>query len=127
MRRFLGAALFVILCVGCGGDNRTVPPVTQDLEEFWEMYKAHVDKAKKPPTKLEQLIPFEPLYANGYVAANEGRIVVLWGTPAGEADRLLAYLNDAPQSGGEVLFADGTIKKLSAGSVQDALNAAGVK
>src|SRR5262249_13587559 len=126
MRWFLGAALFAVFCAGCGGDNRTDPPVTQDLQEFWGMYKAYVDQSKKPPTKLEQLMPFEPPYSNGYDAANYGRIVVLWGTPIGAEDRLLAYLKDAPQSGGEVLFADGTVKKLSAGSVQDALNAAGV-
>ena len=127
MRWFLGAALFAVLCAGCGGDDRTLPPVSQDLQEFWEMYKAHVDQTKKLPVKLEQLIPFEPPYANGFAAVRDDRIVVLWGTPIGAGDRLLAYLQDAPQSGGEVLFADGTIKKLSAGGVQDALNAAGVK
>jgi hypothetical protein len=127
MRWFLGAALFAVLCVGCGGDNRTIPPVTQDLQEVWEIYKAHVDKTKKPPAKLEQLLPFEPPFVNGYAAASDGRIVVLWGTPTGATDRLLAYLKEAPQSGGHVLFADGTIKELSANNVQDALNAAGVK
>jgi hypothetical protein len=126
MRLFLGAALLAALCAGCG-DRRTLPPVTQDLQEVWGIYKAYVDKAKKPPAKLAQLAPFELLYANGYAAASDGRVVVLWGTPTGAADRLLAYQKDAQQFGGEVLFADGTVKKLSAREVQDALGAAGVK
>jgi hypothetical protein len=126
MRLFLGAALLAALCAGCG-DGRTLPPVTQDLQEVWGIYKAHVDKTKRPPTKLAQLAPLELLYANGYAAASDGRVVVLWGTPTGAANRLLAYQKEAQQLGGEVLFADGTVKKLSARDVQDALSAAGVK
>src|SRR5438067_12951467 len=126
MRLFPGAALFAALCAGCG-DSRTLPPVTQDLQEVWGIYKAHVDQTKKPPAKLAQLAPLEPLYANGYAAASDGRVVVLRGTPTGPADRLLAYQKDAPQSGGAVLFADGTVTKLSARGVQGALSAAGAK
>jgi hypothetical protein len=118
MRTLMGAAtLTALLLATAGCDRRTVPVATVAnvrLEDIYGLYKAHIEKMKRPPTKLSQLEPWEPLYVNGYAAANEGQIVVVWDQPLTAAAAILAYERDTPDSGGYVLFQDGSIRQITA-------------
>src|SRR5262245_21618313 len=72
------AALALLLVAGCGSSSVPADTVSRvRLEDVFGLYKAHVEKVKRPPTKLSQLEPWEPVHVNGYAAVNEGLIVVL--------------------------------------------------
>jgi hypothetical protein len=94
------------------------------LEDVYGLYKAHIEKVKRPPTKLSQLEPWEPIYVNGYAAVNEGQVVVLWGQPlnpgTGAAPGVLAYEKGASEQGGYVLLQDGTVQHMTAAEFQAA-------
>ncbi|HEY1380132.1 MAG TPA: hypothetical protein VGF55_25235 [Gemmataceae bacterium] len=115
-------AVAVLAAAGCGDPARQSVPADKvarvQLDDVYGLYKAHVERFKRPPAKLAQVEPWEPAYANGYAAANEGQVVVRWGAPltpaAGAAPAVLAYVKDAPEQGGFVLLQDGTVKRLSA-------------
>lgn len=53
-------------------------------------------------------------------AVKEGAIVVRWQTKTGDASVVLASMKDVASDGGLVLFADGTIKRLTATEFQEA-------
>jgi hypothetical protein len=88
------------------------------LDDVYGLYKAHVEKVKRPPARLNQLEPWEPIYVNGYAAVNEGQVVVRWGQPLGTGKGavpgILAYEKDTPAQGGFVLFQDGTVWHMTA-------------
>jgi hypothetical protein len=105
--------------LGCGSTAVPADEVSQtQLEDVYGMYKTHVEKLKRPPTKLSQLEPWEPAYVNGYAAVNQGEVMVKWGQPlssgGGANTGVLAYEKDTPGKGGFVLLQDGTVKHVSA-------------
>jgi hypothetical protein len=109
--------LALLLVPGCGPSPVPAAKVARiRLEDVYGLYKTHVEKLKRPPTKLGQLERWEPIYVNGYAAVNEGQIVVLWGQPlaGGAHPGVLAYERDTPEQGGHVLFQDGTVKRMAA-------------
>jgi hypothetical protein len=112
-------ALVIAQALGCGSTAVPADEVSQtQLEDVYGMYKTHVEKLKRPPTKLSQLEPWEPAYVNGYAAVNQGEVMVKWGqalSPGGGANTgVLAYEKDTPSKGGFVLLQDGTVKHVSA-------------
>jgi hypothetical protein len=123
------AMIGLTMSVGCSGDasRQVVPADTvahMRLDDVYGLYKTHIEKIKRPPTKMDQVYAWEPMYVNGYAAMNEGLVVVQWGAPlapaGGAAPAILAYEKAAPQEGGFVLFQDGTVKHLSASEFQAA-------
>jgi hypothetical protein len=119
-------ALAVGLAAGCGGDNKPVPPRTDDeLLEVWGMYHDSAAAARKPPAALRDVERFEPQYLNGYSAVFDGRVHVAWSTPLtgtpADANRVLAYQAEVPEKGGRVLMADGTLRTMSAAAYASAV------
>jgi hypothetical protein len=129
-RRIPGVALVCALlaAAGCGSPPRATVPADKvariQLDDVYGLYKTHVEKKKQPPTRLNQLDPWEPIYVNGYAAVNTGQVVVLWGSTlapsAGSAPGVLAYEKDVPDQGGYVLLQDGTVQHMAAAEFQAA-------
>lgn len=121
-------ALALSLAAGCGGDPN--PPNSPELYsnnvlfEVGDMINTYYIQHKKPPQGLKDLNAFADTLPTGLGAARKGEVVVLWGVapvepnPAGtsspEGQEILAYQQEAPDSGGGVLTRDLTIKRLSA-------------
>jgi len=123
---FALAAIAFVGVAGCGEPARQTVPADKvaqiQLEDVYGLYKTHVEKLKRPPSKLEQLYAWEPAYVNGYAAVNEGKVVVVWGVPVppapGTAPTILAYEKDVPSDGGFVLFQDGAVRHLTSAEFQ---------
>jgi hypothetical protein len=123
---WVGAVVSAGLLAGCSGDSSPQGHVSgreEELREVWQMYKDHLDARKRPPAKLQDLIPYEPAAINGFGALRDDRVVLLWGATgltAGQPARVLAYDKEVPEKGGPVLLQDGTVKTMSADEFKSA-------
>jgi hypothetical protein len=130
-------ALALAVVPGCGWGNPN-PPNSPELYtntalfEIGDMINTYTIQHKKPPQGLRDLSAFAETFSSGTNAAREGEVVVLWGVApvepgsAGpEGQEILAYVKEAPESGGGVLTRDLQIKSLSADAFQAAPKAAG--
>ncbi|MDG3007637.1 hypothetical protein [Paludisphaera mucosa] len=129
-------ALAAALAAGCGGDPNppNSPQLYQNnvLAEVGDMYNTHFVQHKKPPQGLKDLSPFADTLPTGLGAARRGEVVVLWGVdpvdPAGSdaaGEEILAYLKEAPESGGGVLTRNLKVKSMTADEFKAAPKAAG--
>ena len=115
-----GAMLLLAVLAGCGKTETSQPAASAQtkLTEIGNMYRAYTKDHKKPPQKLSDFDhPYEPANIDGYAALRAGECVMIWGgsVPGGSASAtVVAYEKAAPESGGLVLFQDGTVKSLSA-------------
>jgi hypothetical protein len=122
--------ILVIVCLAfaSGCSNNPLPEVSADdihrykLEEVWGAYNLHVLEKSRPPKSLRDLHTYELGYTAGMAAVKENAIVVRWQTKVGDGSVVLAHMKDAANEGGLVLFSDGTIKPLTAGEFQEAIN-----
>jgi hypothetical protein len=91
------------------------------LEELGRMLKALPEDGRKPPTKLAELEPIEPMIPLAGPMIRNGDINYVWGAAyiAG-GKNLIAYEKSAPTDGGYVLLEDGSVKKMSASEFQSA-------
>jgi hypothetical protein len=129
--------LAVALAPGCGGGatNATNSPelyTNTALYEIGDMINTYTMERKKPPRGLRDLSAFAETFSTGTNAVREGQVVVLWGVApvapgsAGpEAQEILAYVKEAPDTGGGVITRDLTIKSLGADAFKAAPKAAG--
>lgn len=125
--RFPGLALLVgaalsFGAIGCGRPEGVNSPETFDLgslEEVGDLYNSVSSALKKPPASLKDLSRNKDIFLVGYNAIANGDVVVYWGvkvTPGAEstdADEILAYKSEVPTTGGAVLMANLTTKKMS--------------
>jgi hypothetical protein len=102
------------------------------LFEIGDMINSYQLEHKKPPQKVKDLAAFSETLPTGLGAARRGDVVVFWGVApvesgsAGpEAQEILAYLKETPESGGGVLTRDLTVKSLTAEEFKAAPKAAG--
>lgn len=95
------------------------PIAHQIARMYFAYYKAHT----KPPTRIEDLEPYEKTYPIGYQAAKSGAWVVVWGTEISRDRktnwrRLLAYDRRVPFADNYypywALFADNSTCQVSA-------------
>jgi hypothetical protein len=122
---FLGLCLG-LAAAGCGGPVN--PPVTKDdmtavaLNDVAELYRMYTIEKKRPPTKPSDFNPLEMMSPTGVRAINDGEVVVRYGATlpdTGEApgkgpgDVVLAYEKQVPESGGQVLMLNRTIRAMS--------------
>lgn len=130
--RLLSVLFLGLLTVGCGGENR---PLTESdmeqtaLNDVGELYRVYTIQFKKPPAKLADLVPLEQMSPIGLNAIKKGDVVVRYGAkltstnegPGSEpTDEVLAYQKKTPESGGQVLMLNRTIKVMSADEFKSA-------
>ena len=117
----LFAALFVLvglfLTTGCGGKED--PAVVREKVEFQEIYRVYqhfVKSQEKPPAELSDIATtqYEMLYPVTIKSLQDGKFVVVWNVNSKDARTVLAYDKDAPEKGGAVLMANGTMKTMTA-------------
>lgn len=116
----------LLLGGGCGGPA-SVPPtadmtkvtVLNDVAELCRSYQA---AHNKPPAKLDDLAPLSQGGPLGFMALQKGEVVLRYeaAMPSteegshGGGDEVLAYEKQAPESGGQVLMLDRTVRSMTA-------------
>ena len=122
MRAILRSWILVIsmapFLAGCGSERTSGPsanPVKDALADLGEFLKQTANDKKKPPSKLSEMEPIEPMIPNASVAIRMGSIVYYWGaTYNADGTKIVAHEKKAPTEGGLVLLENGTIKEQSA-------------
>jgi hypothetical protein len=110
-------ALGCSLTCGCGDSKPAVSttPNKDALAEIGQMMKSLADEGKKPPAKMTELEPVEPMLPMAGPLLRDGTLVYLWGTPyAANGDKVAAYEKKVPNEGGWVLLQNGTVKEMTA-------------
>jgi hypothetical protein len=128
MRRNFWAVMVAVgvgLTAGCGGGSKGTGTADEGykaaLEELGETLKSLAAEGRKPPGRMAELEPIEPMMAVAGPAIRTGDIVYIWG--AGYADggkQVVAYEKKTPNEGGYVLLQDGTVKKMTADEFKSA-------
>jgi hypothetical protein len=116
----------VFLALGCrsGKPGAEAFRHGMELREIWIMY--HGDKGNKGhvPKGLSDFKQYQTLHSAGYQALHRGDCVVFYGVDLRQlpdpGQKVLAYVKDVPQKGGEVIMADGTVKAMTAEEFQAA-------
>jgi hypothetical protein len=121
--------MVVVIIAGCGGKTSNSAPEAREnlqLKEIYELYSMAMKKNQKPPNQLSDFKEFSAIHATAMQSLRSGQFIVVWGTSTGKGDQsVLAYEKDAPQNGGPVLLADGTIKNMSGSDLQAAIKPKG--
>jgi hypothetical protein len=127
MRRLTLPLLFLgLAATGCGGSSNT-PPTQEDLRlsalsDVSEMYRLYTLEQKKPPTKLVDFNKMEMMSPIGLRAIRTGEVIVRYGAALpdtgeepgkGPGDEVLAYEKEVPETGGQVLMLNRTIRKMT--------------
>lgn len=127
MRKWL-LWLPALVAAGCGGTPESKPMTAADMEktalsDVGEMYRLYTFEKKKPPTKVSDFTPMEMMSPTGVRAVKTGEVVVRLGATmtdtaegpgTGPGDEVLAYQKQVPESGGQVLMINRTIKMMTA-------------
>lgn len=120
-----------------GGIGKQLPAVGRhavmnDLRQLGVAYPQYVATAGQGPAKLADWTELKADAPKVYEAIEDGRYVVIWGVrllavanDAGLSNTILAYEKDAPNQGGGVLMADGSVKTMTAPEFQAAPKAKG--
>jgi hypothetical protein len=125
-RSILMACGLALLAAGCGGPNRPMTPEEGQesvLTQVGEMYRAYQMSKKTPPTKLADFASVRAVAGNGYEAVRAGDVVLRFGATLPDtkeepgqsaSDEVLAYQKQVPESGGQVLLLNRTVKTMTA-------------
>ncbi len=84
----------------------------------------YVKTNQQPPMKLSRPSTrktYSGLHPTAFNAVKEGKYVVVWGVSGKDSGTVLAYEKAAPEKGGAVLMADGTIKTMTADELKAAI------
>jgi hypothetical protein len=112
-----GMLLGLTTLAGCGSGSSgpIANPQKEALADLGQMLKQLSTEGKRPPGKLAELAPVEPLVPLAGVALRGGQIVYFWGAEyTAGGTRIVAHVKRAPDAGGWVLLEDGTVKEFSA-------------
>ncbi|WP_165075729.1 hypothetical protein [Paludisphaera rhizosphaerae] len=129
--RFSRLAILILpigLTVGCS--EPTGAPVTEAnqaevaLNDVGQMFRQYTFNQHKPPTKVADFAPLEAVNPIGLKALQDGSVVARSGVviqdvdegPATKdpSDEVMAYVKEAPTSGGLVLMHNRTIRPMTA-------------
>jgi len=114
----------VALAAGCNDSKGTLSADAVRklaLEELGRMLKDLPADGRKPPARLAELEPVEPMIPTAGPMIRSGDLVYLWGAGyAAGGNKVVAHEKAAPTEGGYVLLEDGSVKKMSAGEFQSA-------
>jgi hypothetical protein len=116
---------------GCGSTESTsaptgAPSAKDSLSDLVSLLNHLKSENKKPPARVADIEPIEPLFQGAYLGLVRGDIVYLWETtidPAG-ADKVLAYEKAVESTSGWVLMQDGSLKTMDTAQFQAAPKAA---
>jgi hypothetical protein len=119
-----------LLAAGCKGRTSPVDPEIArqdtDLTRLHEIISGYVKNNQRPPKQVSDLRKYDPIHPGVLPAVEKGTYTVVWGVSTEKSSTaVLAYEKDAPQQGGVVLLANGTVKKMSADELQTALKGKG--
>ncbi len=119
-------SLAALAACGCGSTHQ---PLTPDQEkahtllQVGEMVRSYQISKNKPPDRFADLGSVRAVAGNGYEAVRTGEVVLLYGTPLSDtneepgqskSDEVLAYQKQVPESGGEVLMLDRSVRTMTA-------------
>jgi hypothetical protein len=114
----LACLVSCLFALGCGGPEKTQPSYKafQPLEDIATMLKARQEQKKKPPAKVQDLAPYEPVGPVGFHALLSGQCVLEFGVSLTNdpSTSVIAYEKAVPTTGGYVLLQDGTVKQMTA-------------
>jgi hypothetical protein len=114
------AALSLLVLAGrARADDKEV--TANDLKQIGLAYHNHCDATNKAPAQAKDLAPYLENNKRLLGHLDSGRIVFLYGKTVAEIAKttgtsvtVLAYEQDVPTRGGQVLMADGSVKKMTA-------------
>jgi hypothetical protein len=120
MRRVLVGlflSIVVVSTIGCGGGSGgpVDGPVRIALEDFSQFLQALPSDGLKPPKRMAEFMPLEPMAPVAGEYLHNGELVYFWG--AGLVDggeSIIAHQKDAGASGGWVLLENGKVLYMSA-------------
>ena len=91
------------------------------LDELGRALEDLAAEGRKPPAKLAELEPVEPMLPTAGPAIRNGEVVYLWGAAyAAGGDKVVAHEKQTPTDGGHVLLQDGTVKAMTADEFRSA-------
>jgi hypothetical protein len=92
-----------------------------ELDEIWGAYKLHSSEKQRPPSGINDLMPYEAGFSLGLRGIKTQAYIVRWKTPIadqGGAPALLAHEKATESDGGLILLNDGTISLIKADEFQ---------
>jgi hypothetical protein len=96
------------------------------LSQLGDVLRIRQEESSQPPSAVEDVIRYEKAYPLGCGKVKNGQIILFYGAllQDGDADTILAYEKQVPESGGHALMQDGkTIKKMTADEFKTAKKA----
>jgi hypothetical protein len=110
-----------LLALGCGSGDDTsaasgTPSAKGALADLVNLLNHLKSENKKPPARLADIEPVEPLFPAAYIGLVRNEIVYVWGTiidPSG-GDKVIAYEKAAESTSGWVLMQDGSLDTMDA-------------
>lgn len=121
--KLLIVAILSILVSGCGKGDPKNQAGTEELTQLHDMYMAYVKRNEQPPREFADINQktYEMPYPEAFRAVKSGKYVVLWGVSGKDSGKVLAYDKEAPDNGGLVVMADGTVKTMTADELKAAI------
>lgn len=119
MRRGILAVALVCISVLCTGCSSSSAPNSDDtmkmaLQDFAQFLEALPGDNIKPPKKLAEFIPLEPMAPVASEYLQNGKLVYFWGTGLNKSgNKIIAYEKDVETESGWVLLEDGTVQKMT--------------
>jgi hypothetical protein len=84
------------------------------LEDFGQFLTTLAPDGVKPPKKLEEFLPREPMAPIAAEHLRNGKLVYFWGTDLKAGGQsIVAYEKGTDTTGGWVLLEDGKVKKMT--------------
>jgi hypothetical protein len=123
-------SLATVTTVGCGGSPKVdpAPSTGQLLKNLKELLAEYQKQKNKAPSAITDFGELEYSFDGAMWLLRNNKVVYVWGAPLkADGQAVIAYVAEAPQSGGEVLLEDGTVKTMTAAEFAAAPKAAGKK
>jgi hypothetical protein len=120
MKKVLAGLLVLVLGASAAhGQILDKVKMANYLKQIGLAYHNHLDATNKAPAKAEDLAPYFENDKKLLDALKSEEIVFIYGVrltemPAGSSKTVIAYEKDAPTKGGQVLFGDAHVEKMSA-------------
>lgn len=111
-------SIVVAAAVGPGGCSRSTATVDTSLKpallDFAQFLEAIPGDGIKPPKKLAEFLPREPMAPVAAEHLQSGRMVYVWGAGlVKDGQRIIAYDKEVETSRGWVLLENGTVQEMT--------------